>query len=150
MSDATDGDLIRPLGLVTLYFGYLEAEVNALVSRLRDAGVPIEVSESSSLGLRLIEVGEAVQGLADPAADEVLALIGQSKILIDQRNALVHASVLARGRVLPNKANSPEFQVNPTELTALANQAFDWKEQLSAAVQLRLLPALRQKGSNGT
>jgi hypothetical protein len=84
-----DADLIRPLGVVTLYFGYVEAEVNVLPSRLREAGVPVEVSP--------------------------IAL-------------LVHASVLAKGRVVPNDPSEPEYSITPDDLTGLAEQAFDCKE----------------------
>ena len=33
-----EGDLIRPLGLVTLYFGYAKCEIDAFLQRLNDAG----------------------------------------------------------------------------------------------------------------
>ena len=150
VGDSFEGDLIRPLGVVTLYFGYVEAEVNALLSQLREAAVPIEVSPVAPLGQRLAALSLAIQRLQAPAIDEVLALLEESKALVDRRNALVHASIVAKGRVVPNDPSKAAYSVTPDDLTALANHAFDWKERLNAAVQLRLLPALRQRGSNGT
>ena len=150
MSGYFEGDLIRPLGLVTLYFGYAEAQVNRLLIMLRDCGVHIEVSPVAPLGQRLAEITVAVGRLTCAGAAEVLGLLEESKELIAQRNSLVHASVLAKGRVIPNDLEESEFYVTPEALTALADQAFNWKERLDAAVQLRLVPALRERSSNGT
>jgi len=72
-------------------------------------------------------------------------LLEESKLLIDRRNALIHASILAKGRVIPNDSSRLEFSITPEELTALADEAFTWKERLNAAVQLRLLPTLRER-----
>src|SRR5262245_8741141 len=150
MSGYFDGDLIRPLGLVTLHFGYAEAQVNRLLVMLRDCGVHIEVSPVAPLGQKLAEITMAVGRLTCAGAAEVLGLLEESKDLIEQRNSLVHASVLAKGRVIPNDPKEPEFYVTPEALTALSEQAFNWKERLNAAVQLRLVPALREKANNGT
>ena len=150
MSGSFEGDLIRPLGLVTLYFGYVEAEVNTLLDQLRGSGVRIEIPSTAPLGQRLAEFGTAVQGLAGSGAAEVLGLLEESKSLIDRRNALVHASILAKGRVIPNDPAKSVFSVTPDELTALAEQAFHWKGRLKAAVQMRLLPALRETARSGT
>ncbi|MEQ1803244.1 MAG: hypothetical protein ABL989_15045 [Gammaproteobacteria bacterium] len=145
MSASFDGDLIRPLGLVTLYFGYVEAEVNALVAQLQARGVPIEIPLAAPLGQRLAEFGAVIQGLQNAGASEVLGLLEESRLLIDRRNSLVHASILAKGRVTPNDPSKPEYSVTPDELSALAEEAFHWKERLNAAVQLRLLPTLREQ-----
>ena len=150
MSDYFEGDLIRPLGQVTLYFGYAEAQVNLLLVMLRDCGVRVEVSAVAPLGQRLAEMAAAVRRLTGAAAAEVLGILEESKQLIDRRNLLVHASVLAQGRVTPNDSEKSEFRVTPEALTDLAEQAFNWKERLNAAVQLRLLPELRETAINGT
>jgi len=149
MNSNFEGDLIRPLGLVTLYFGYVEAEVNTLIDMLRDCGLTFEVSPVAPLGYRLSVfakgLGEFCCAEGAEGAEEVLELLEESKLLIDRRNALVHASILAKGLVLPNDSSRLEFSITPEELTALADEAFTWKERLNAAVQLRLLPTLRER-----
>lgn len=150
MNGSFEGDLVRPLGLVTLYFGYVEAQVNRLLDMVRDCGLSVDVSPAAPLGQRLVEFDRAVKRLHCTAAGEVIGLLKESKSLIDQRNALVHASVLAKGRVIPNDPSKREFSVTPEELTVLAKRAFDWMERLNAAVQRRLLPALREVRINGT
>lgn len=150
MSGAFEGDLIRPLGLVTLYFGYAEAKVNFLLAMLRECGVAIEIPPVAPLGQRIAEFALVANTFPAPSALEIVELLEESKSLIEQRNALVHSSVLAKGRVIPNDPAKSELRVTPEQLTALAECAFDWKERLDAAVQLRLLPALRKRASDGT
>jgi hypothetical protein len=150
VSSSFEGDLIRPLGQVTLYFGYVEAEVNGLLRRLREIDVHVDVSAVAPLGQRLTAFALAIQPFQGPAVAEVTALLEESKVLIDRRNALVHAGIYANGRVVPNDPAKPEYLVTPEILTSLAEQAFNWKERLNAAIQLRLLPALRERVGNGT
>jgi len=150
MGGSFEGDLVRPLGLVSLYFGYAEAEVNLLLTMLQDSGVTIDIPSGAPLGQRLTEFASVVKGMAGSGAAEVLGLLEQSKPLIDRRNALMHASILAKGRVVPNDRAKSEFEVTPDQLEALAEQVFNWKERLNAAVQKRLLPELRRKAGNGT
>lgn len=150
MSGYFEGDLIRQLGLVTLHFGYAEAQVNWLLEMLRNYGVHIEVPPVAPLGQRIAEIAVVVGRLTCPGAAEVLELLEESKELVKQRNSLVHASILAKGRVIPNAPQKSEFHVTPEALTALADQAFNWKERLNAVVQLRLAPALRERAKNDT
>jgi hypothetical protein len=150
VSGTFEGDLIRPLGLVTLYFGYADAQVNLLMSMLQESGVAVEVAPIAPLGQRLKEFASVAAGFPGSSAAEVLGLLEESKTLIEQRNELVHASILAKGRVIPNDPSRAEFRVTPDQLTDLAERAFDWKERLNAAVQLRLLPALRERSRRGT
>jgi uncharacterized membrane-anchored protein len=101
----------------------------------------------------LAEISLALNGLKCAGAEEVVALLEESKALIEQRNSLVHACVFSKGRVLPNAPDKSEFYVTPETLTALAEAAFNWKERLDAAVQRRLVPALqttlnRRRGAN--
>jgi hypothetical protein len=150
MSGYFEGDLIRPLGLVTLHFGYAEAQVNFLLDMLGDCGLDISVSPVAPLGQKLAEIAVPIKRLTCAGAAEVLGLLEESKGLIEQRNSLVHGSVLAKGRVIPNDREKSEFYVTPEALTTLAEQVFNWKERLNAAVQLRLVPALRERANNGT
>lgn len=144
MNGSFEGDLIRPLGLVTLYFGYLEAEVNELMSELKRGGVFLNVSPVSPLGTRITELISGLQRLQIPATGEVLGLLEGCRALIDKRNALVHASILAGGKAIRNDPDNTQFSVTPEGMTALANQAFEWKEHLHVAFRKGLLPALQQ------
>jgi len=150
MSGDFEGDLIRPLGLVTLYFGYAEAQVNLLLGMLKDCGLRIAVSPIAPFGQRLADIKEEVKQLTCAGAAEVLGLLEEARELLEQRNSLVHGCVLAKGRVIPNDSGKSEFYVTPEALKNLADRVFNWKERLNDAVQRRLVPALRERGTNGT
>jgi hypothetical protein len=62
----------------------------------------------------------------------------------------VHSAILSGGRVVPSDQAQPERGVTPEQLTDLAEAIFTWKEQLNAAYQLRLMPALRSLTRNDT
>ena len=121
-----------------------------MLRQLREGGIPVNVLPTAPLGQRLANFALVLQRYQGPAVAEVLALLEESKALVDSRNALIHAGIYATGRVVPNDPAKAEYSVSPEGLTALANQAFNWKERLNAAIQLRLMPELRESGGNGT
>ena len=148
--DSFEGDLIRPLGLVTLNFGYVEAAVNELGKSLGTVGSAIDLPQSAPLGQKLEALSIAVRAFIGDGAIEVAKVLESAKPFLERRNSLVHASVLAGGLVKPNDTTKSEWRVSPEELNALANDLFDWKERLSVAAQKWLLPGLRLKASSGT
>ncbi|AKR42053.1 hypothetical protein [Methylophilus sp. TWE2] len=138
-----DGDLVRPLGLVTLYFGYAEAQVNVLVEMLNECGLNIEISPSASLGQRVKVIKTALKKLNYNGVVDTLEILSEAKGLLEQRNLLTHGCVYAKGRVVPNDKAKGEFYVTPESLTQLADKVFNWKERLNSKIQRELLPALR-------
>lgn len=149
MTRSFEGDLIRPLGEVTLCFGYVEAEITKLVEALREAGVNVDTSPFASLGQRLAAFGDAIRTLPGPAAENILALLAESFELIDSRNSLIHAGLYAGGRVKPNDPSKPEYTITPEKLTTLAERALNWKERLWSTVHRELLPTLRGGAGGG-
>jgi hypothetical protein len=144
MNGLYEGDLIRPLGLVTLYFGYAEAQVNVLIEMLNECGLNIEISPSASLGYRVEAINKALKKLSCNGVTDVLEILNEAKGLLEQRNLLIHGSVYAKGRVVPNDIAKGEFYVTPESLTELADKAFNWKERLNSKIQRELLPSLRE------
>jgi hypothetical protein len=139
---AFEGDLIRPLGLVTLCFGYAEFEVNALLEALKEAGLPVEVRTSAPLGQKISAGHRALADIQFEGAKQIVETLEAGMPLITLRNSLVHSSILAKGRVKMNDGSKREFSVTPQKLTDLAEQIFAWKEQLSSSFQRQLLPVL--------
>ncbi len=142
MNGAYEGDLIRPLGLVTLYFGYAEFEVNRLITLLGQYGVSIKISETASLGLRVDAIINALQPLQCDRVIEVLEILAEAKSLLEQRNNLIHGAVFSQGRVVPSNSAKNQFYVTSESLSELADKAFNWKERLNSKIQRRLIPAL--------
>lgn len=143
MSGYYEGDLIRPLGLVTLYFGYAEAQVNVLIEMLNECDLNIQISPAVSLGYRVKAINKALSKLNCNGVKDVLDILNEAKMLLEQRNLLIHGCVYAKGRVVPNDITRGEFYVTPESLMEFAEKAFNWKERLNSKIQRELLPALR-------
>ena len=60
MNVSFEGDLIRLLGLVTLYFGYAEFEVDALLDALIGVGLAVDSPRNASLGQKLAAVRDVL------------------------------------------------------------------------------------------
>ena len=74
MNVSFEGDLIRPLGLVTLYFGYAEFEVDALLKALESAGFPIDISSNIPLGRKLAMARDVLSRRQIPEAIQMILL----------------------------------------------------------------------------
>ena len=144
MNVSLEGDLIRPLGLVTLYFGYAEFEVDALLDALIGVGQAVDRPRNASLGQKLAAVSDVLSRQRIAEAGELIAIVDEVRPLIDLRNTLVHSSIVAGGRVRPSDKTRSDITVTPEQLTKLADTIFTWKERLSATRQLRLMPALQR------
>jgi hypothetical protein len=145
-----EGDLIRPLGLVTLYFGYAEFEVDALLDSLIEVGLAIDRPRNTSLGQKLAVVREVLSRRKLPEAGQLIAIVDEGRPLIELRNTLVHSSIVAGGRVRPSDKSRSDMTVTPEQLTQLADAIFNWKERLSPTRQLQLMPALKRMEHHGT
>jgi hypothetical protein len=144
-----EGDLIRPLGLVTLYFGYAEFEVDALLDALIGVGLAVDKPRNASLGQKLAVLREVLSRQKMAEAGQVIAIADEVRPLIGLRNTLVHSSIVAGGCVRPSDRARPDIIVTPEQLTQLAEAIFTWKERLSATRQLRLMPALQRMKHKG-
>jgi hypothetical protein len=146
---SVEGDLIRPLGFVTLYFGYAEFEVDALFDALVGVGLAEAIPRNASLGQKLAAVRDVLSRQNIAEAGELIAIVDEGRPLIELRNTLVHSSMVAGGRVRPSDKARSDMTVTPEQLTQLADAIFTWKERLSATRQLRLMPALKRTEQNG-
>jgi hypothetical protein len=145
-----EGDLIRPLGLVTLYFGYAEFEVDALLDALVGVGLAVDISRNASLGQKLAAVREVLSRRKIAEAGQLIAIVNEAGPLIELRNTLVHSSIVAGGRVRPSDKSRSGMTVTSEQLTQLADAIFTWKERLSVMRQRQLMPALQRMEQNGT
>jgi hypothetical protein len=148
MSDTLEGDLIRPLGLVTLYFGYAEHELDALLDTLAKQGDTLASPPKLMLGQKLASARDQLELLQCTEARELIDLLDEARPLFDKRNVLIHGCILGGGRVISFHGDSP--RVTPRELTELADAIFTWKERVSASRQLRLSPLLEDRKAQGS
>lgn len=139
---AFEGDLIRPLGLVTLYFGYAEFAVNRLLGWMRETGLVAATHKAMPLGQKIALLRDALIGIQHEEVRIFLELLEAGHPLLTRRNALVHACILAEGRVVSNDGSGRQSTVTPQQMCELAEQIFEWKERLDVMFQKQLLPRL--------
>ena len=130
------GDLIRPLGLVTLNFAYAEAELELLADLLADE--PLQESGAQwSVCRKLAHAQSLIERLNAPELTGLASTLSKGRVLLERRNALVHGSILAGGRVRSSHRGVPKQRVTPEQLTELAKSIFTWKEHIHApSIQL--------------
>ena len=132
MSDTYDGDLIRPLGLVTLHFGYAEYEIDTLLQCLSDAGRIPGTWHSKPIGQKLAQLADALRAPDAEVQSALAALLTEVDGLLAQRNMLIHGCLLAGGRITSGRSGVEDKRTSVEELNALADGIFNWKERLSA------------------
>lgn len=122
--------MIRPLGLVTLYFGYAEYELDSFLERLAIAGLLPDAWAQRPIGQKLALLTEAIRTLGDGIQPELDSHLVEARALLDQRNTLIHGCILAGGRVVSGRAGVEHRRTSAGELTALAERIFAWKERM--------------------
>jgi hypothetical protein len=132
VSNSYEGDLIRPLGLVTLYFGYAEYEIDSFLQRLSDAGRIPGTWHSKPIGQKLAHLSGALHASDAEVQSALASLLAEVNGLLAQRNALIHGCLLAGGRVTSGRSGVEERRTSVDDLKALAEGIFNWKERLSA------------------
>ena len=130
MSGAFEGDLIRPLGLVTLYFAYAEYELDLFLQHLSPIEPFAEAERQWQVGRKLALAESLVQRLHHDGGPGQADLFAEARGLFDLRNRLVHSCVFAGGRVVSSRPGVPEWRTSPRELEELAERIFAWKERL--------------------
>ena len=143
MSGEYEGDIIRPLGLVTLYFGYAALEIDALLQTLSKAEYADERSLKWPVGQKISKVLEVVVGLKAEVLDELVRKLEEAKILCDRRNALVHGAIFGSTETVASRVTGRDQPVSPDALTSLANEIFSVKEHSIYNRQRLLEPMLK-------
>jgi hypothetical protein len=126
-----EGDLIRPLGLVTLHFGYAEYEIDVLLQRLSDAGRISHAWHSKPIGQKLAQLTKALSTSDADVQSALAVLLTEVDGLLAQRNMLIHGCLLVGGRITSGRLGVEEKRTSVEKLNALAEGIFNWKERLS-------------------
>ena len=130
MNGAFEGDLIRPLGVVTMNFGIAEYEIDSFVGRLGDAGLAPDSWSQRPIGQKLQLLADSIRQLDDSAHARLDVLMNEARQLLEKRNALIHGCLLAGGRIVSGRRGVAEKSTSVEELNDLAEAIFSWKERL--------------------
>ena len=146
MISSYEGDLIRPLGLVTLYAAYAEGEIDELLSAL-PSETPFDASKREwPVGRKLRHALKLVRKLKSDQLAGLTSALKEAQTLFSKRNSFVHSQIFAGGRVVSNRPNVSIEKVAVDDLVHLAEQIFARKEQLWMHRSRYLLPMLRTSG----
>jgi hypothetical protein len=142
VSDTYEGDIIRPLGLVTLYSGYAELEIDTLLESLSRFSELDDQMGRWPVGQKLAKARKIIDSLASDKLTELVQRLDEAVTLFDRRNALVHSAVFTGTSIVQSRVTGHEQVVTPDALTSLANEIFAVKEQINSNRQKVLEPIL--------
>lgn len=142
MTGAFEGDLVRPLGLMTLYAAYAEGEIDELLSALLAPEPFDDAKRQWQVGRKLTYAQRLIRKLKASDLSGLLATLEGAKALFRQRNELVHGRLFSGGRLVSNRTNVATRHVSADDIVGLAEQIFNWKEQLWMHRCRHLLPLL--------
>ena len=147
MSGAFDGDLIRPLGLVTLYCAYAEGEIDELLSALSGLEPFDDAKRQWTVGQKLAHAEKLIHRLQRQELAGLLTTLMDARSLFERRNALIHGKLFSGGRLVSNRPGVSDQRVTAQELDAFAALVFSCKERLFMHRCKHLLPLLESGGA---
>jgi len=142
VSSTYEGDIVRPLGLVTLYSGYAELEIDELLDSLSRIEELDEKALRWPVGQKIAKAKEILVGLGSDALRELAETLDEALVLFDRRNALVHGAIFSGTTVTKSRVSGRVQEVSADALTALAREIFSVKEHISVKRQKTLEPVL--------
>jgi hypothetical protein len=149
MSGLYEGDLIRPLGLVTLYFAYAEAEIDMLIDALPSSEAYDDKKRQWSVGRKLAYAQKLTKQMHAESLNGLKAILNEAKVHFERRNAIIHSSIFAGGRMVSNRKTVPNQQISANELNQLAELIWSCKEQISM-FRCRHIPPLLAETEKAT
>ncbi len=142
MSELYEGDMIRPLGLVTLYFAYAEAELDSLIEVLPSKEQYDDKKRRLTVGRKIHYAKKLIKALQAESLDGLTAALNEALKLFEKRNSIVHSCIFSGGRMVSNRKSVDDQIISGAELTQLAEQIFTCKEYINMHRWKSLLPYL--------
>ena len=140
MTGAFEGDLVRPLGLVTLFSAYAEGEIDEMLVALCGEQFDHKI-QTWTIGRKLALVQRRVRALKVESLNGLMTVLKDARKLFELRNEIIHGRLYSGGRLVSNRRSVPERLVSPEELTDLAERILSCKEHICMYRQ-RHLPAV--------
>jgi hypothetical protein len=141
---AFDGDIVRPLGFVTLHAAYAEQEICELLQLLCDRADLPEKWFRQPVGWKLKRVVEQLDRVQAELIPDLITAVQDARRLFDQRNDLIHGLLFSGGRLVSLNPGAQEQQVTPDQVAELADALFNCKDRLNVYRQKQLVPALAE------
>jgi hypothetical protein len=142
VSDSFEGDIVRPLGLVTLHFAYAETEIDELLTSMSVLDSFDDTKRQWPVGRKLSHAKMLIDSLSSESLAELKRVLDDAVILFDRRNSLVHGPIYTSTKLVSSRVTGLEQHVTPDDLSELAKKIWSCKEQINAKRQRVLDPIL--------
>jgi hypothetical protein len=139
-----EGDLIRPLGFVTLYFAYAEGQLDEVLKLLTSVTGSRD-SKVLSFGSKVGEAKDIVASIGAHKLPGLVAALEEVRPIVEARNELVHGQLFNGGRLVSKTGTRT---VTAKEIEDLAEQIFSWKERLWERHNRELIPLASQMAAD--
>lgn len=143
MNSSIEGDLVRPLGFVTLNWAYAEAQLDEVLDALSRLSEGTPNKKALMFGAKILAALRIITELKMDRLDALAAILHEADPLIQVRNELIHGQLFNGGRLggrLVTKCETKYITVQ--EISDIAERIFSWKEKLWMQYCRVLLPML--------
>lgn len=147
MALVNDGDIIKGLGFVALYAGYLEEQVDVLLLMLQSVEALPEAEQRWSISRKIDKARRLVDTLAFDDKADLIADLGLARELFERRNEVIHGRIYGNfdrpDTLKSGRPNMPERSIDAAELYELANSLDNACADLQRPMIFRLPRALQ-------
>lgn len=129
-----DNDIVKALGFVALYAAYVEESVDVVMERLSLVKEITNKEIRWPISRKINWCIEALESLESEELNELIALLNETKDVLEKRNEVIHGRIYSGNERSDNlksgRPGIPEREVTADELYDLAEDLFS----LQAAV----------------
>lgn len=147
MNGNFEGDLVRPLGLVTLYWAYAEAQLDEVLGSLLRLSGSGPTRNVLLFGAKLQKAVALIEALNAERLSPLAAILDEAKALIEARNELIHGQLFNGGRLVLKTGTK---YITAQEISDIAERIFSWKERLWVQHCRELLPMLEDTSAQSS
>jgi hypothetical protein len=145
-----DGDIIRGLGLVTLYSAYLEEQIDNLCAMLGGIEEFGEDKLRWPISRKVKHAKKLLSKLDGPEITNLIINLNTCLALFEDRNELVHGRIYGgtfdRPHTLKSgRPNIPDREVDSAELYQLANEFYDFRTEIYRPMIFKIPRALNAR-----
>lgn len=124
-----DGDIVRGLGFVALYFAYLEEQIDNLRFMLSAVEEFTEEDQRWPVSRKIKKAKQVAAKFEFEGRDDLVAVLSEAKDAFEERNKIVHGRIYGNfdrpDTLKSGRSNIPDREIMSTELYELANHFSD-------------------------
>jgi len=143
-----DGDIVKGLGFLTMYFAWVEDDVDNLLFAMHSIEPFDEREQRWPIRRKLNHATELVRRLNDEELEGLPEALEHASELFERRNEAVHGRIYAEQDreeyIKSGRPNVPTRPVSSEEFYQLANDVWDFRGALMGPLLYRLPRAIER------